>query len=63
MIPMTFQKLIDQSARLLLCILLAQSAKAQTKTLRGVVKDAHSDERIPFASMEFQRDKSGRLSD
>jgi hypothetical protein len=51
------------SLGLLLCLLFAQSGLSQSILLKGVIKDAHSDERIPFASMEFQRDKSGKLSD
>mgnify|MGYP000485653416 CR=1 FL=1 len=49
--------------RLLLCLLLVQPALSQSILLKGVIKDAHSDERVPFASMEFQKDKSGKLSD
>ena len=49
--------------KLLLFILLTQPAMAQTRILKGIVKDAHSDERIPFASMEFQTQKTGKLSD
>src|SRR3990170_4155907 len=36
---------------------------AQTKILKGVIKDAHSDERIPFASISFKKAGSGKLSD
>lgn len=36
---------------------------AQTKLIRGVIKDAHSDERIPFASISFKNGGSGKLSD
>ena len=36
---------------------------AQNKVLRGVIKDAHSDERIPFASISFKKSGSGKLSD
>ena len=36
---------------------------AQTKIIKGVIKDAHSDERIPFASISFKKGGSGRLSD
>jgi hypothetical protein len=48
---------------LVLCLLSVQPGFSQSILLKGVIKDAHSDERIPFASMEFQRDKSGKLSD
>lgn len=47
---------------LALCLLTALPATAQ-KTIRGVIKDAHSDESIPFASMKFRVSKGGRLSD
>ncbi len=36
---------------------------AQTKVIKGVIKDAHSDERIPFASISFKNKGSGKLSD
>lgn len=36
---------------------------SQTKIFRGTIKDAHSDERIPFASIHFKRGGGGRLSD
>ncbi|HLK30362.1 MAG TPA: DUF5686 family protein [Puia sp.] len=36
---------------------------SQTKILKGVIKDAHSDERVPFASMQFKNSKTGKLSD
>jgi len=45
------------------CMAVLQGAHAQTKVLRGYVRDAHSGERIPFASMQFKRSGNGRLSD
>ncbi|HMH34809.1 MAG TPA: carboxypeptidase-like regulatory domain-containing protein, partial [Puia sp.] len=36
---------------------------AQTKVLKGIIRDAHSDERIPFASMQFKKGRTGKLSD
>jgi hypothetical protein len=36
---------------------------SQAKILKGVIKDAHSDENVPFASMQFKNARSGRLSD
>ncbi|MBL7697995.1 MAG: carboxypeptidase-like regulatory domain-containing protein [Chitinophagaceae bacterium] len=36
---------------------------AQNVIIRGVVKDVHSDERIPFASLEFVKSHSGKLTD
>src|SRR3954471_12572256 len=49
--------------KILLLLLLTQSTIAQNRILKGIVKDAHSDERIPFASMQFKDQKTGRLSD
>ena len=34
-----------------------------TLILKGTLKDAHSDEKIPFASMQLQGTRKGRLSD
>jgi hypothetical protein len=36
---------------------------AQTKTLKGIIKDAHSDEIVPFASIRLIGSGVGRLSD
>lgn len=33
------------------------------KILKGIVKDVHSDERIPFASLHFIKSNSGKLAD
>ena len=38
-------------------------AEAQSRTIRGYVKDKLSDERIPFASLKFTRSQQGRLTD
>jgi hypothetical protein len=43
--------------------LLALSSAAQSKIIRGYIKDALSDERIPFASISFMKSGNGRLSD
>ncbi|MBS1948284.1 MAG: carboxypeptidase-like regulatory domain-containing protein [Bacteroidetes bacterium] len=38
-------------------------AASQIKILKGTIKDAYSDEPVPFASMELKNAKAGRLSD
>jgi hypothetical protein len=43
--------------------LLAFTASAQNKILRGYIKDALSDERVPFASISFIGSGAGKLSD
>lgn len=53
------------------CVLLAVTCLcaislygiAQNVIIRGVVKDVHSDERIPFASLQFKKAGSGKLTD
>lgn len=48
------------------CILLSFSVgnlQAQTKIVQGVVKDNHSGETIPFASLSFKKSGAGKLSD
>src|SRR5690242_4736116 len=47
---------------LLMCFFTLNHVSAQSKILKGVVKDQHSDERIPFASVHFQKG-SGKLTD
>jgi hypothetical protein len=43
--------------------LASLSGYAQTKVIKGYVKDALSEERIPFASISFTRSGQGKLSD
>jgi hypothetical protein len=38
-------------------------ASAQRKHISGIVKDSHSEERIPFASIQFNNTTIGKLSD
>ena len=39
------------------------SGLSQSKILKGIIKDIHSDERIPFASIQFIKSGSGKLAD
>jgi len=39
------------------------SALGQGRVLKGIIRDAHSEERVPFASMRLLRAGTGRLSD
>lgn len=48
---------------LLTLFIVATSLYGQRKLIRGYIKDAQSDERIPFASIQFLRSRSGKLSD
>lgn len=50
-------------ALLIGCLSLSLTVTAQKKLLSGVVKDAHSDERIPFASVSFRNATTGKLTD
>ena len=49
----------------LFLVLLATSlvAMPQTKVIRGTVTDMHSSEPIPFASLQFKKARSGKLTD
>ena len=38
-------------------------ASAQRKVITGIIKDSHSEERIPFASISFKNSTIGKLSD
>lgn len=44
-------------------IFAALLASAQRKVISGVVKDSHSEERIPFASLSFTNSTIGKLTD
>lgn len=50
-----------------LCIVLlfwiSSSAVAQTKIISGLIKDSHSEEPIPFASVQMKNSGIGKLSD
>ena len=48
---------------LVLCCLSLNLVSAQTKILKGIIKDQHSDERIPFASIHFKNSGAGKLAD
>lgn len=49
---------------LLFCLLLTTlSATAQRKTISGIIKDAHSEEPVPFASVSFKNTTTGNQSD
>ena len=48
---------------LLFLLLPGISALSQRKILAGVVKDAHSDDPIAFASLQFLNTTVGKLSD
>ncbi len=60
---MSFQKSISGAFLTLGSLIAFISTSAQTKTIRGIVKDIHSDERIPFASLQFKKAGSGGLTD
>ena len=44
-------------------LLSSHVAFAQTKIVSGIVKDVHSEERIPFASVQFKGTGTGKLTD
>src|SRR5688572_13191708 len=44
-------------------LLLAKLASAQEKRISGTVKDSHSDEAVPFASVTFRHSTIGKLTD
>ncbi|MEO5681915.1 MAG: DUF5686 family protein [Chitinophagaceae bacterium] len=61
---MNLLKLCGYSILIILCgALLPVGAYAQNKILKGYIKDALSDERVPFASISFMRSGNGKLSD
>ena len=57
--PTTFNGVI----LLVFLIAFSGSAVSQNLIVRGVVKDIHSDERIPFASIQFKKSGIGKLTD
>jgi hypothetical protein len=48
---------------LLLCFFVFLNGSAQTKVLKGTIRDQHSGEQVPFASVRFKNSGVGKLSD
>lgn len=48
---------------LTVCLGIAQYVSAQQKSISGIIKDIHSEEAIPFASIQFVNTSIGNLSD
>lgn len=46
-----------------LLLTINSSALGQVKRVRGLVKDGHSDEAIPFATIQFRKASFGKLTD
>jgi len=66
LIKPTFIQLMRRSIHLLLlALVLNNAAKAQVtvKQLSGKIRDSHSNESIPFASLQFKHSGLGKLSD
>ncbi len=49
--------------RIVLLCSVCYFGNAQTKVLKGVIRDEHSEERIPFASIHFRNSGGGKLTD
>lgn len=47
----------------LVCLGIAQFSFAQQKSISGIVRDTHSEEPIPFASVQFKNSGIGKLTD
>jgi len=54
---------IRQYLILLCAVLLSLSSAGQGKIIKGYIKDALSNERVPFASINFIKSNQGKLSD
>ena len=59
---MGFLKKHRHTALFMLCLLCSPALFSQNKVLTGYIKDAQSDERIPFASIQFAKSGIGKLS-
>lgn len=46
-----------------LVVIVSFSAQGQVKRVRGIVKDGHSDEPVPFATIQFRKATFGKLTD
>src|SRR6478672_12085722 len=45
------------------CLWMFSLAQAQTKVIKGVIRDQHSSEAVPFASVDWKVSKAGLLAD
>src|SRR6476659_11382316 len=48
---------------LLICLWMCGGVQAQTKIIKGVIRDQHSGEAVPFASVDWKASKAGILAD
>ncbi len=48
---------------LILCLVFSFETRGQTKILQGNIRDVHSSESIPFASVQFKGSGTGKLTD
>jgi hypothetical protein len=48
---------------LLLFLLVSLVTVSQTKVITGFIKDSHSEEPIPFASVQLKKSGIGKLAD
>ena len=65
-VDLHFMNLEKRNICLLVCFslfVMANQASAQNKRISGTVKDSHSEEAIPFASVSFNNTTMGKLTD
>src|SRR5215204_4693150 len=60
---MQLKNMTNSTLVLALLLFFAGTGIAQQKIISGIVKDSHSDERIPFASVSFKKTTIGKLTD
>ena len=56
-------KSLCASLSLILCLAFCIETRGQNKILQGNIRDIHSSEPIPFASVQFKRSGTGKLTD
>lgn len=57
------RKLLKGWWLLLLCLWGMSAAQAQTKIIKGIIRDQHSAEAVPFASVNWKASNAGILAD
>jgi hypothetical protein len=60
---MRLSKLKVYPLLIFLALILVQSSQAQSRRISGAVRDSHSEEPIPFASVTFKNSTVGSLTD
>src|SRR4051812_15392773 len=61
--PMHLYRIVVFSSLALLLLFIPCRSRAQVKVLHGLIRDQHSNEPVPFASVQWKKAGTGKLAD